>query len=182
MDSKVKRSINEIYRKIKCITINVVDNLLSTDTNAALSANQGRILSNTKNNVIQFQDESNNLGAAGDVEIINFTGSGVQASISGNNLTVDVQGGQGVNIVQKNGITLLYTGWNLNAGLYEYQYNDVDILSTTIVDVIPDNADYSIVAAAKLLPQTISSAGSVKIFAVNPPTDDIGVTLNLIQP
>lgn len=179
MDSKVKRSINEIYRKIKCITINVVDNLLSTDPNAALSANQGRILSNTKNNVIQFQDESNNLGAAGDVEIINFTGLGVQASISGNNLTVDVQG---VSVVQKIGITLLQTGWNLNAGLYEYQYNDVDILSTTIVDVIPNNADYSIVAAAKLLPQTISSTGSVKIFAVNPPTDDIGVTLNLIQP
>jgi hypothetical protein len=88
----------------------------------------------------------------------------------------------GLTLTQKTGITLLDTGWTLNAGLYEYDHSDVDILSTTIVDVIPDNADYLIVVAAEVLPQTISSSGSVKIFAVNEPTDDIGVTLNLFEP
>ena len=196
MDSEIKRSIKDLYTRIKCLTIDVVDNLLSFDPNAALSANQGRILKelidtiilgsvsfpqvstyndlppaagnlglyyhvlnsigtqwlpgslggtyyskgfyysdglswifvgeipyqasltevdaglnntrfvtpftlenaakwNSKNNVIQFQDESTNIGAAGDIEIVNFTGPGVQASVTGNNLTVDVQGSQG---------------------------------------------------------------------------------------
>jgi len=88
----------------------------------------------------------------------------------------------GVLLTQKTGVTLLDTGWTLNAGLYEYDHSDVDILSTTIVDVIPDNADYLIVTAAELLPATVSSSGSVKIFAVNAPTNDIGVTLNLFEP
>jgi hypothetical protein len=69
----------------------------------------------------------------------------------------------------------------LNSGLYEYDISDGSITSDTVVDVIPDNADYAIVLAAQLLPANVSSAGAVKIFAVNEPTDDIDVTLNLFK-
>lgn len=44
---------------------------------------------------IQFQDEGSNTGSLGLVDVINFTGSGVTASASGNTLTVNVSGGGG---------------------------------------------------------------------------------------
>jgi hypothetical protein len=82
---------------------------------------------------------------------------------------------------QITGITVDYTAWYLNSGLYEYDISNASITSNTVVDVIPDNADYTIVLAAQLLPANVSSAGEVKIFAVNEPTDDINVTLNLFK-
>ncbi len=39
---------------------------------------------------IQFQDEGSNLGGAGSVDTLNFTGAGVTASRTGNTVTVDV--------------------------------------------------------------------------------------------
>jgi hypothetical protein len=82
-------------------------------------------------------------------------------------------------VVQVTGLTLLDTGWTLVGGLYEYDLADANILATSIVEVIPDNADAAIVQAAVFLPRTDSSAGSVKVYATNEPTDDIGVTINI---
>jgi hypothetical protein len=82
---------------------------------------------------------------------------------------------------QITGITVSQASWTLDSGLYEYDISDASITSNTVVDVIPDNADYTIVLAAQLLPANVSSAGEVKIFAVNEPTDDINVTLNLFK-
>ncbi len=45
---------------------------------------------NTKQNNIQYQEEGSNLGAAGTVNTVNFTGAAVTASRTGNVLTVDV--------------------------------------------------------------------------------------------
>jgi hypothetical protein len=82
---------------------------------------------------------------------------------------------------QITGITVLQSDWTLDSGLYESDISNANITSNTVVDVIPDNADYAIVLAAQLLPANVSSAGAVKIFAVNEPTDDINVTLNLFK-
>jgi hypothetical protein len=82
---------------------------------------------------------------------------------------------------QITGITVSQASWNEDSGLYESDISNANITSNTVVDVIPDNADYTIVLAAQLLPANVSSAGAVKIFAVNEPTDDINVTLNLFK-
>jgi len=47
------------------------------------------------------------------------------------------------------------------------------------VDVIPDNADITKVKTAEVLPRTESGSGTVQLFAVNAPTGDIGVTINI---
>lgn len=85
----------------------------------------------------------------------------------------------GATVVQVTGLTLLDTGWTLVGSFYEYDLADANILSTSIVEVIPDNADIAIVQAAVFLPRTDSSAGSVKVYATNEPTVDIGVTINI---
>lgn len=54
---------------------------------------------------IQFKDEGVNLGAAGDVTSIDFTGTGVAATILGNALTVNITSGGGSGTVTSVGIT-----------------------------------------------------------------------------
>jgi len=81
--------------------------------------------------------------------------------------------------IQVGSLTLTSGDWDLVSGLYEYDLSDANILSNSIVDVIPDNADIAIVQAAEVLPKTVSSAGSVKLYATNAPTDDIGITINI---
>jgi hypothetical protein len=80
---------------------------------------------------------------------------------------------------QITGKTVATGAWSLVSGLYEASISDGNILSTSIVDVIPSNASISVVKAAEMLPQTDSSAGAVKIYATNLPTASITVTLNI---
>lgn len=87
----------------------------------------------------------------------------------------------GDEIGQIENVVLLASGWVLNAGLYEYVYSNSLITASTSVEAIPVNADYAIVAAAQVLPETVSTNGSVTFYSVNEPTDDINVTLNLFQ-
>jgi hypothetical protein len=82
---------------------------------------------------------------------------------------------------QITGITITSQSWGLTGSIYSSSISNANINSNTVVDVIPDNADYTIVLAAQLLPQNASSAGEVTVFAVNEPTDDINVTLNLFK-
>lgn len=80
---------------------------------------------------------------------------------------------------QITGKTVATGAWSLVSGLYEASISDGNILSTSIVDVIPSNSSISVVKAAEILPQTDSSAGAVKIYATNLPTASITVTLNI---
>ena len=84
-----------------------------------------------------------------------------------------------VDVLQVTPITLTTGGWSLVSGLYEYTYSNANILSTSIVDVIPDNSTIAIVKAADIMPATSSAAGSVKIYATNLPTASIIVTFNI---
>lgn len=93
----------------------------------------------------------------------------------------DETGSGGSAPVQVTGKTLTSAGWTLNGGLYEQSISDANITATSIVEVIPDNASIDTVIAAVILPQTDSAAGSVKVYAKNQPTADIGVTLNIYE-
>jgi hypothetical protein len=83
--------------------------------------------------------------------------------------------------IQVTPITLSAASWTLVSGLYEYDYSNVNITSTSIVDVIPSNSTIAIVQTAGILPSTISTSGSVKLFANNLPTGDITVTINIFN-
>jgi hypothetical protein len=75
------------------------------------------------------------------------------------------------------GIDLASGSWSLVSGLYEYDYDNAAILSTSIVDVIPDNADMAIVQAAVMYPLVTVSAGSIKMYCENAPTGNIGISI-----
>ena len=77
--------------------------------------------------------------------------------------------------------TVLKAEWLLVDTLYENDISDSQITENSIVDVIPDNADIDLAISASILPKTVSSDGSVKIYAKNLPDDDIGVTINILE-
>ena len=106
-----------------------------------------------------------------------FVGTEVEwlASLQGSD------GADGTKPIQITGQTISSTGWTLVSGLYEYDLANANITATSFVEVIPDNADIDTVATALVLPGTDSSAGSVKIYAKNEPTADIGCTINIYE-
>ena len=83
--------------------------------------------------------------------------------------------------LQVGSLTLTAASWTTGVSFKEYELSNVNITADDIVEVIPDNADIDIVAAAEILPATVSAAGKVTIYAVNTPTDDIGVTINITR-
>jgi len=86
-----------------------------------------------------------------------------------------------VDVLQVTPVTLASGGWTLVSGLYEYTYSNANILSTSIVDVIPGNSTIAIVKSADVLPTTSSSAGNVKFYSTNLPTSNIIVTINIFN-
>lgn len=86
-----------------------------------------------------------------------------------------------IGVLQLTGIALTTDGWVLVSGLYRWQYSNANILSTSIVDVIPENGSISIVKAADVMPATSSSTGVVSIYATNLPIGDIIVTINIFN-
>ena len=84
-------------------------------------------------------------------------------------------------VLQVTPVTLLVSGWSLVSGLYEYNYANSNILSTSIVDAIPSNSTIAIVQTAEFLPSTLSSSGSVKLYANNLPSADVIVTFNIFN-
>lgn len=88
---------------------------------------------------------------------------------------------QALSVNQVTPVTLTAASWSLVSGLYEYNYSNFLIKSTSIVDVIPANSTIAIVQAAQVLPATLSSTGSVKLYATNLPTADIIVSINIFN-
>ena len=76
-------------------------------------------------------------------------------------------------------MTFSVAGWTFSAGFYQYTYSNANILSTSIVDVIPANSTISIVKTADIMPSTLSASGNVTIYATNLPTGNIGATINI---
>ena len=111
-----------------------------------------------------------------DDEYARFTANGLE-SRSASEMIEDI--GVMPKATQITSITLSSASWSLVSGLYEYDYSNAAITADSIVEVIPDNEYIAVVKAAEILPKTVSSAGSVKLYATNTPTGNIGVTMNL---
>jgi hypothetical protein len=90
-------------------------------------------------------------------------------------------GGGGLTLTQVTGLTLSATSWTLVSGFYEYDLSDGNITSTSVVNVIPDNASTFIVNNVGILPRTDSSTGSVKIYSTYYPYSDITITINILK-
>ena len=75
------------------------------------------------------------------------------------------------------GITVSTSGWTLVSGFYEKSISDASITANSIVDVVIDKADTLTQLAAVFAGRTDSSAGEVKIYAVNVPEADMGASL-----
>ncbi len=84
-------------------------------------------------------------------------------------------------LIQVSGLILLAANWSLVSGLYQIDFANVNITALKVVDVIPSNSTISIVQTAQILPYTLSTAGSVRIFATNLPTANINVILNIYE-
>jgi len=82
---------------------------------------------------------------------------------------------------QVTGKTVTTGSWSLVSGFYRATISDAAISSTSIVDVIPDNADAATAATAGVLPRTDSNSGSVYIYATTTPAASITVTLNIFN-
>ena len=84
-------------------------------------------------------------------------------------------------LTQITGKTVATGDWTLDSGVYVASISDSAILSTSVVDVIPDNASAATIRTAQMLPRTDSIAGAVKIYSTNAPTASITVTLNILD-
>ena len=106
---------------------------------------------------------SGNISASGTIEATSFTGS--------------YQG----TFTQVTGLTITSQSWGGASSLYSSSLSNSNILANSSVEVIPSNTDYSVVLAAQFLPENSGSSGKVTVFAVNQPTDDVGVTINIFN-
>lgn len=101
------------------------------------------------------------------------------ASIDENQvLTIEEQAGGG-GVTQITGLTILASGWVADGSLYKYELSNAAITADHICEIVPDDAAYDILVAAKPLAKTTSVAGTVtmKVHAI--PSGDFTVTLNL---
>lgn len=89
---------------------------------------------------------------------------------------------KGVSVIQKENITISAAGWTLVGDFYEYTYNDVDITATSIVSISPNKEFYLDVITYFMLPNTLSSNGSVKLYALNPFLIDVLVSITILNP
>jgi hypothetical protein len=94
---------------------------------------------------------------------------------------VGPQGPQGAAIIQVTDKILNVGGWSLVGELYEQSISDASITATSVVDVVPNNADYATVSTAVFLPRTDSSTEAVKVYCRNLPTSTITVTINILN-
>jgi hypothetical protein len=84
-------------------------------------------------------------------------------------------------LTQITGKTVATGAWSLVSGFYEASISDAAILSTSIVNIIPDNGSAATIRTAQMLPRTDSSTGAVKIYSTNLPGASITVTLNIFD-
>ena len=73
------------------------------------------------------------------------------------------------------------TGWNLVGGIYQKSISNAQIFTTSVVYIVPENADLNIVQNAEIYPKTLSGAGTVTIYAKTIPTGSFTITLNIFN-
>lgn len=100
-------------------------------------------------------------------------------TLSGDNTGDQDLSGLSLKPIQVTGQTLIMANWTLVSGYYEYNLANANITSTSIVDIVPDNASVPTIKTAEVLPKTLSGSGTVKMYSVKAPTGNIVVTLNI---
>ena len=120
-------------------------------------------------------------GLAGSTGFQGFQGFQGRQGFQGSIGLTGFQGHQGPGTIQVTSLTMSQASWTYSAPFWNYTITSASILSDTYVQVIPNNIDYSIVFAAFILPANLSSVGQVIVYALNQPTGDIGVTINIIK-
>ena len=158
-------------------------NVLSVDTSIVLTKNLA-ITGATKTKITY---DANGLVTAGsDATTADIADSinkryqtDLQQSYNDATSSIQTQLNSKLTVLQVTPVTLTAASWTLVSGLYQYTYSNVNILSTSIVDVIPQSGSVSIVKTADVMPATLSAAGSVTMYATNLPTGNIIVTVNI---
>ena len=125
-----------------------------------------------------FNGLDGTIGAAGSSGTSGAAGTSGSSGTSG---TSGTSGSSGVAPIQVTSLVLTTVAWSSVGGLYQQDLAEVNITATSIVNVIPDNADIATVIVAGILPRTDSSVGSVRVYSQNLPTANIGVTINIIN-
>jgi hypothetical protein len=163
--------------------LELTPNVLSADTSILLTKNFA-ITGDTKTKITY---DTNGLVTAGsDATTADIADSinkryqtDLQQSYNDATSSIQTQLDAKLEVLQVTPVTLTAASWTLVSGLYQYTYSNVNILSTSIVDVIPTNSTIAIVKAADVLPATLSTTGNVTLYATNAPTADIIVTVNI---
>ena len=75
----------------------------------------------------------------------------------------DEEGTGGAGVTQITGLTILASGWVADGSLYKYELSNAAITADHICEIVPDDAAYDILVAAKPLAKISSSFSSIKM-------------------
>mgnify|MGYP000011386292 FL=1 len=124
-------------------------------------------------------------GIKGDKGDAGLQGIQGEQGITGDTGIQGIQGIQGLKgddyaSTQIPNVILSQVNWSLVGGFWEYDYANVLILSTSLVNIVPYKETIDYVKFADIMPMVVSGVGTVKIYAVNQPLGDINVNIEII--
>lgn len=94
---------------------------------------------------------------------------------------VDIVGEKAAKPIVITPVVVSNTGWNLVGGIYQKSISNAQILTTSVVYIVPENATLDIIQNAEVYPKTLSGNGIVTIYAKTIPTGSFTVTLNIFN-
>ena len=84
-----------------------------------------------------------------------------------------------LDVIQLTDITLISASWSFINPYYTYKYYNSDIKSWSFIDLIPTNSSFITSTSADIMPNILTSDGSLTIYAKNQPTSNINATINI---
>ena len=108
----------------------------------------------------------------------------ITVDVNGNLIFTDISGSYSLSTLRQKYIqvaseSLASGSWILVSGSYQYNYSNVNIYSSSIVDVIPNNEDAVTVVNAGMYAKTTSYTGYATFYSRYVPQANIGVTINI---